>query len=118
MVIVKEGQHHPPQVLGSPEWAYGDIVMVERFVHGRELTCAVIGDVALGVCEIVPVGHEFYDYDSKYVAGGSNHVCPAEISPNIYQKIQTLSLKAHQGNRLPRSHSFGLPLRRQAFGKW
>lgn len=96
VVIVKEDQHHPPQIIGSSEWCYGDTVMVERFIHGRELTCAVMGDVALGVCEILPIGHEFYDYDSKYVPGGSNHVCPAEISPNIYQKIQTLSLKAHQ----------------------
>lgn len=96
VVIVKEDRHHPPQVIGSADWKYGDIVMVERYVHGRELTCAVVGDVALGVCEIVPVGHAFYDYDSKYVPGGSNHVCPAEISPNIYQRIQTLSLKAHQ----------------------
>jgi D-alanine-D-alanine ligase len=96
VVIVREDQSHPPQMLGSSEWLYGDIVMVERFVHGRELTCAVMGDVALGVTEIVPVGHSFYDYDAKYVKGGSNHVCPAEISPNIYQKIQTLALKAHQ----------------------
>ena len=48
------------------------------------------------VCEIVPTGHSFYDYDSKYVPGGSKHVCPAKISLNIYQKIQTLALKAHQ----------------------
>ncbi len=96
VVIVKEDQSHPPQVIGSPEWRYGDRVMVERYVHGRELTCAVMGDVALGVTEIIPVGHGFYDYDAKYVAGGSNHECPAKISPNIYQKIQTLALKAHQ----------------------
>ena len=96
VVIVQEGQSFPPQVLGSSEWKYGDTVMVERYVHGRELTCAVMGDVALGVCEIIPTGHAFYDYDSKYVAGGSKHVCPAKISLNIYQKIQTLSLKAHQ----------------------
>jgi D-alanine-D-alanine ligase len=96
VVIVKEGQPHPPQVVGSSDWRYGDVVMVERYIHGRELTCAVMGDVALGVTEIVPVGHGFYDYDSKYVAGGSKHECPAKISPNIYQKIQTLSLKAHQ----------------------
>jgi D-alanine-D-alanine ligase len=96
VVIVQEDQPHPPQILGSSEWRYGDAVMVERFVHGRELTCAVMGDVALGVTEIIPVGHSFYDYDSKYVAGGSKHECPAKISPNIYQKIQTLSLKAHQ----------------------
>jgi len=96
VVIVKEDQSHPPQVITSGEWKYGDTVMVERYVHGRELTCAVMGDVALGVTEIIPVGHSFYDYDSKYVAGGSKHECPAKISPNIYQKIQTLSLKAHQ----------------------
>lgn len=96
VVIVKEDQSHPPQVIASSEWRYGDKVMVERYVHGRELTCAVMGDVALGVCEIIPVGHNFYDYDSKYAPGGSNHVVPAKISPNIYQKIQTLALKAHQ----------------------
>ncbi|WP_432287919.1 D-alanine--D-alanine ligase [Aminobacter sp. BA135] len=96
VVIVKEDQSHPPQVISSSEWRYGDTVMVERYVHGRELTCAVMGDVALGVCEIIPTGHAFYDYDSKYVAGGSKHECPAKVSPNIYQKIQTLSLKAHQ----------------------
>ena len=96
VVIVKEDQSHPPQVIGSAEWRYGDMVMVERYIHGRELTCAVMGNVALGVCEIIPVGHSFYDYDSKYVKGGSKHEIPAKISPNIYQKIQTLSLKAHQ----------------------
>lgn len=96
VVIVKEDQSHPPQIISSEDWRYGETVMVERYVHGRELTCAVMGDVALGVTEIIPQGHAFYDYDSKYVAGGSKHECPAKISPNIYQKIQTLALKAHQ----------------------
>jgi D-alanine-D-alanine ligase len=96
VVIVKEGQSHPPQVISSPDWKYGDSVMVERFIAGRELTCAVMGDTALGVTEIIPVGHAFYDYDSKYVAGGSKHECPAKISPNIYHAVQTLALKAHQ----------------------
>ncbi|WP_309085289.1 D-alanine--D-alanine ligase [Chelativorans sp.] len=96
VVIVREGQAHPPQILGSSEWAYGDRVMVERYIEGREFTCAVMGDRVLGVCEIVPVGHAFYDYDSKYVPGGSKHICPPEISRKIYQKIETISLKAHQ----------------------
>ena len=96
VVIVKEDQSHPPQVVSSPDWKYGDTVMVERYVHGRELTCAVMGDVALGVCEIIPTGHSFYDYDSKYAAGGSKHETPAKISPIIYQKTLTLALKAHQ----------------------
>ncbi|MCY0147859.1 D-alanine--D-alanine ligase [Hoeflea sp. G2-23] len=96
VVIVGEGQSHPPQVITSQEWKYGDEVMVERYIGGRELTCTVMGNVALAVTEIVPQGHTFYDYDSKYVAGGSKHVCPAEISPIVYQKIRRLSLKAHQ----------------------
>jgi D-alanine-D-alanine ligase len=96
VVIVKADQSHPPQMLTTSEWKYGDIVMVERFIEGRELTCAVMGDVALGVTEIIPVGHSFYDYDSKYVTGGSKHECPAKISPKIYQKIQMMSIKAHQ----------------------
>ncbi|CAN7374601.1 MULTISPECIES: D-alanine--D-alanine ligase [Ensifer] len=96
VVIVKEDQSHPPQVVTSSEWRYGDRIMVERYVAGRELTCGVMGDKALGVTEIIPQGHAFYDYDSKYVKGGSQHVIPAQVSPNIYQKIQTLALKAHQ----------------------
>jgi D-alanine-D-alanine ligase len=96
VVIVQEDQSHPPQIISSPEWRYGEQVLVERFIYGRELTCAVMGDVALGVTEIIPVGHSFYDYDSKYVAGGSKHECPAKLSPKIYQKIQMMALKAHQ----------------------
>ncbi|MBX9455989.1 MAG: D-alanine--D-alanine ligase [Rhizobium sp.] len=96
VVIVREDQSHPPQIITSSEWRYGETVMVERYIHGRELTCGVMGDVALGVTEIVPQGHSFYDYDSKYVDGGSKHVIPAQISPKIYQKVQTLALKAHK----------------------
>lgn len=96
VLIVGEDRSTPPQELYSDEWPYGDVVMVERFVYGRELTCAVMGDVALAVTEILPTGDGFYDYDAKYSVGGSKHVVPADILPNIYQKIQTLSLKAHQ----------------------
>src|SRR5690606_37013852 len=95
VVIVREDQSHPPQVLQSDDWKYGDRVMVEKYVPGREFTCAVMGDRSLGVCEIIPVGHAFYDYDSKYAPGGSKHECPAKLSPNIYQKIERLALEAH-----------------------
>jgi len=96
VLIVGEDRSTPPQELYSSDWPYGDIVMVERFIPGREFTCAVMGDVALGVTEIIPTGDTFYDFDAKYVEGGSKHILPADILPNIYQKIQTLSLKAHQ----------------------
>ncbi|MGI9356895.1 MAG: D-alanine--D-alanine ligase [Rhizobiaceae bacterium] len=96
VLIVGEDRSTPPQELYSDEWPYGDIVMVERFVPGRELTCTVIGDVALGVTEIIASDGGWYDYDAKYAEGGSKHILPAEILPDVYQKIQTLSLKAHQ----------------------
>ncbi len=70
--------------------------MVERFIHGRELTCAVMGDVALGVTEIVSADGGWYDYDAKYADGGSSHILPAQILPNVYQRIQKVSLDAHR----------------------
>ncbi len=94
--IVREDHAHPPQALTSSEWHFAEEVMVERFIAGRELTCAVMGDRALGVTEILPAeGLSFYDYDAKYAPGGSRHVCPAEISPNIYDLILNLSVRAH-----------------------
>lgn len=95
VVIVREDQSHPPQVVSSPEWKYGDIVMVERYIHGRELTCGVMNGEALGVTEIVPVGHNFYDYDAKYVAGGSRHVIPAEIPQDVSEEVRRLAVVAH-----------------------
>lgn len=96
VLIVKEDQDYPPQELTRADWPYPDVLMCERFIAGRELTCAVMGDRALGVIDIVPVGHGFYDYDAKYLEGGSKHILPAKISPIVYQKIQTLTLEAHQ----------------------
>ncbi|MGI9378958.1 MAG: D-alanine--D-alanine ligase [Methyloligellaceae bacterium] len=79
--------------LGAPE----DLLMIERFIPGRELTCGVMGDKALGVIEILPAeGLPFYDFEAKYAIGGSKHVLPAKLSPNIYQSLQKLALKAHQ----------------------
>ena len=100
VLIVGEGQSHPPQSLLGDDWAFGEDVMVERFVAGLELTCAVMGppggEEALGVIEIVPVGTAFYDYDAKYVEGGSKHVLPARIKPFIYQNVRTLAVEAHR----------------------
>jgi D-alanine-D-alanine ligase len=95
--IVREDQRHPPQELTSADWTLGEEVMVERYVAGKELTCAVMGDEALGVIEISPAeGLAFYDYDAKYAPGGSIHVLPAPLKPNVYQLVQKLSLAAHR----------------------
>jgi D-alanine-D-alanine ligase len=96
VVIVKKGREHPPQEVARPDWPCGDTLLAEAFVAGRELTCAVMGDRALGVTEIRSATGEFYDYDAKYAKGGSIHIVPAPLQPNIYQKIQGLALTAHQ----------------------
>lgn len=96
VIIVPADQTHPPQSLVRDDWIFGESVMVERHIPGRELTCAVQGDEALGVTEIIPLGHGFYDYDAKYAEGGSKHVCPAAIKPFVYQNIRTLALEAHR----------------------
>ena len=95
VLIVKEDQTHPPQQLFAEDWAFGELVMVERYIGGRELTCAVRGDESLDVIDIVTEGR-FYDYDAKYVAGGSKHILPAKISSIIYQNVRMLALRAHQ----------------------
>jgi D-alanine-D-alanine ligase len=94
--IVREDHAHPPQELNRPDWTFGD-VLVERYVGGRELTCAVLGDRALDIIEILPAeGLGFYDYEAKYAKGGSRHILPAQISPDIYAFIQKLALDAHK----------------------
>jgi D-alanine-D-alanine ligase len=92
--IVTEAHPHPPQELYRDDWPFGETVMIERYVPGKELTCAVLGDRALDVIEIVPATR-FYDYEAKYAAGGSKHVLPAQILPNVYQEVRRLSLAAH-----------------------
>ena len=92
--IVKQGTSHPPQEILREDWTSGEMVMVERYIPGRELTCAVMGDVALCVTEIV-TDLSFYNYEAKYSKGGSNHILPAQLQPKIYDKVQKLSLAAH-----------------------
>jgi D-alanine-D-alanine ligase len=93
--LVKEDQDHPPQELYREDWAYGDRVILEKFIPGKELTCAVMGEQALGVIEIVPTVR-FYDYEAKYAPGGSKHLLPAPVAPDVYEETRRLSLAAHR----------------------
>src|SRR5215470_16924016 len=74
--IVRDDHTHPPQELTRPDWLYGERVLIEPYISGKELTCAVMGEQALGVIEIVPAV-KFYDYEAKYAPGGSKHLLPA-----------------------------------------
>tara|TARA_R110002124_G_scaffold48028_3_gene142212 strand:- start:8869 stop:9789 length:921 start_codon:yes stop_codon:yes gene_type:complete len=96
VLIVSAEAKHPPQELYSDQWPYGDIVMVERYIAGRELTCAVMGGTALDVIDIISQGSPFYDFDAKYADGGSQHILPAELPAAIYKAVQTHSQTAHE----------------------
>jgi D-alanine-D-alanine ligase len=93
--IVTEEHRHPPQELTRPDWKHGEFMLAERYIPGMELTCAVMGDEALDVIEI-EAATKFYDYEAKYAPGGSRHILPARIKPNIYQKARILALEAHR----------------------
>lgn len=94
--IVKEDASAPPAELSAADWKYGEFLLAEKFIAGRELTCAVVGDRALGVIDIRAADGGWYDYAAKYTKGGSIHILPAEIKGNIYQQIQQLALTAHR----------------------
>jgi len=95
VLIVLEGEKHPPAVLLSDDWPYGDEVLVEEYIAGRELTVAVMGDKALCVTEIV-ANRDFYNYEAKYFAGGSDHICPARIDDDFAKIVMNQAIKAHQ----------------------
>lgn len=95
VLIVPEGDEHPPQELYREDWPHGEILLAEQFVAGRELTCAVVDGRPTDVIDIVPA-EGFYDYRAKYAKGGSVHILPAKISPIVYQLVQDSTVKAHQ----------------------
>jgi D-alanine-D-alanine ligase len=93
--IVREDHAHPPQELMREDWSFGEMVLVEPYIAGKELTCAVVGDQSLGVIEIVPAV-KFYDYEAKYAPGGSKHLLPAPVSPEVYEACRRFALAAHR----------------------
>jgi D-alanine-D-alanine ligase len=92
--IIRPGDNRPPEELTKPEWNLGEEVMVEEFVPGRELTVAVMDGKPLAVTDIVP-RTQFYDFESKYAAGGSEHVIPAKISKRAYDEAMDIAQRAH-----------------------
>ena len=92
--IVTAASNGPAAMVLEQRQLFGSHAMVEKFIPGRELTCAVMGNVALGVIDIVSRG-SFYDYDSKYAPGGSNHILPADVPNDIYRRVQQNALQAH-----------------------
>ncbi|WP_193367699.1 D-alanine--D-alanine ligase [Pelagibius marinus] len=95
--IVREGDNQPP--ISVHGWEPETELLVEPFIAGRELTVSVMGDRALAVTEIRPLGEGFYDYDAKYSEDSevaAVHVLPAEVPEEIYEGAMAASLAAHK----------------------
>ena len=92
--LVFEGANRPPQELARPDWDWGEEVMIEPYIAGKELAVAVMDGRALTVTEIVP-RTGFYDYDAKYVEGGSQHLVPAQMPPAAFDRALRMAEAAH-----------------------
>ena len=97
VTIVKDEKDRLPL---RNDWPYGPDIMVERYVEGRELTVSVLGsrgddDRALGVTEVRPK-QGFFDYHAKYTEGQTEHLLPAPLSPETYQKAMDDAVLAHR----------------------
>ena len=75
---------------------YGDHVVVEQKIKGREIQIAVLGDGYLPAVEIIPKG-AYFDYESKYQAGGAVELCPAPITDAAWKQVGEMALKLHKG---------------------
>ena len=95
--LVRDGDNAQP--FAGDDWPYGDEVLVERFIPGRELTVAVRGEGgqarAMGAIEI-RYGTSFFDYKAKYSDGQAEHVMPPEIHPAAYDELLAMAEGAHR----------------------
>ncbi len=94
IVIVKTHEQWTHAMIEAAH-SYSEI-MAEEFLPGREFTCAVLGEEALPIVEIVANRDEFYSYDAKYAPGGSTHIVPAQIDSDLAARLQMLALSVHR----------------------
>ena len=96
VVIVEVGANRPPETIRQIPVTKDGLLLVERFIAGRELTCGMIGDRVSDVIDIVAADHlQFYDYEAKYAPGGSKHILPARIPDAVCREIQRYTQLAH-----------------------
>ncbi len=87
--------HETCRTLAEDSWIYGDPVLVEQYVPGRELTVGVLGDQALTVTELRPTT-DFYDYTAKYTGGVTAHLVPAPIPADVAEAAKAQALTMHR----------------------
>jgi D-alanine-D-alanine ligase len=95
--VVREADALPAAIRAARR--YDAEVLVERFVQGRELTVAVIGDEALPVGEIIPE-HEVFDYECKYQPGMAREIFPADLPAAVAERVRSTALAAHRALKL------------------
>ena len=95
-IVTADGNYgNPISREATGPWHEFDSLLAEPYIRGRELTAAVLGDRALLVTELVPKSG-FYDFDAKYTDGMTEHVCPAQIPPEIEKLCLEYALRAHR----------------------
>ncbi len=95
-IVTDESNYgHPISARAEGPWMHFERLLAEPFIRGRELTVAVLGDQALCVTEL-KVKAGFYDFDSKYTDGLTEHVCPAQVPTPIAEAMMAMALRAHQ----------------------
>jgi D-alanine-D-alanine ligase len=91
--ILREGSNRRIEIARG--WRFGEPIMAEAYIPGRELTVGVLGERALAVTEI-STGHAFYDYEAKYADGGSRHLLPAPVADAVRDAALDIALRAHR----------------------
>ena len=95
-IVTEEGNYgHPISAKAEGPWMHFDRLLAEPFIRGRELTVSVMGDDAMCVTELKPKAG-FYDFDAKYTDGLTEHVCPADVPPNIAKDMMDMAVAAHR----------------------
>ena len=95
-IVTDEGNYGKPiSAKAEGPWMHFDRLLAEPFIRGRELTVSVMGDDAMCVTELKPKAG-FYDFDAKYTDGLTEHVCPADVPPNIAKDMMDMAVAAHR----------------------
>ena len=81
-------------------YKYDTEVMIEQFIPGREFTVGVLDGEALAVGEIIPKLSEIFDYQSKYMPGGSEEIFPAPISRELSDRMRKIALDAAKAAKI------------------
>lgn len=74
---------------------YGEKVLIEEYISGRELTVGILDEQPLPLIEIMPK-NRFFDFQAKYQSGMSEYIVPAQVSPEIAELVQAKALLAHK----------------------